>query len=582
MKRWLSALLALCLLIAAVPAAFSEAVSEAVDAPVAEVELDLDGIEAVLSEAPEAAEEAEAANGESAKTVGDWVNNNGRWYMYYSDGRPLNGIFEIHYGTNQDGTYCFGSDGAVLTGWQYWDKGKMWRFFDPVKDRYGYAGKEKVGWIKVGNAWYYSKGTNGGRLTGKQKIDGNYYFFAGNGILYIDCWVWDGSKWYHPSYQGNLLTGWHQIGGNRMYHFAEDGTMDADKWVLAGTSWYYVGETGEMCRNKWIPSGKDWYYVGGNGAMCTDEWIQSGKYWYYVGKTGKMVTGWQKIDGYWYIFRNDGVMLTGWINKDGYWYYLDPTGRMHTGWLKYKGEYYYMDPSTGRMTTYFRTIDKVTYYFGADGWMRTRWVYYKNDWYFFDANGAMHVGWLTDKGKTYFFRGSGVMVTGKQTIGGTVYYFDLSGALLGSDESATTIDLSTLMGVSKVELDVLAPQHGMTKTSQVSGTYPLIKYDSPDGSFGVSYCPKSLGGYLEWSCGLTSKAPKGVTIFGQNTQKTNQQIESYLESNGWRYDNGHLPPGAEGYRAVYTRKDSSGSWVFYIDSDDYSGKPYSIGLDFHR
>ena len=325
MKKWLAALLALCLMLSMVPAALAEEVSQAVDAPVAEVELELGEAEAVLPDAPQEAEPAEAEPAEAdepAASPSGWRQINNWWYMFENDGSPSQGYMSIIFNTNQDGTYFFGSNGAVLTGWQFDKVNSRWHFFDPDPDQYGYVGKEKSGWIwdKKSRHWYYCKGIYG-MLTGWQEIDGKWYNFKNNGVM-------------------------------RTY------------WQKIGSYWYYFGKDGAM-RTYWQNIDGYWYYFGKDGAMRT-YWQEIDGHWYYFGKDGAMRTGWQLIDGYWYYFKASGVMVTDWQKIDGKWYHFSATGAMQTGWLKLGGKWYYLG-SNGVMVTGRQTISGVYYYFDPNG-----------------------------------------------------------------------------------------------------------------------------------------------------------------------------------------------------------------------
>ena len=142
-------------------------------------------------------------------------------------------------------------------------------------------------------------------------------------------------------------------------------------------------------------TGNGWYYLDGK--------------WYYLIK-GAEQTGWQEIDGKWYYFNDSGEMQTGWIKSpgSGKWFYLRPSGAMATGWIKSpgSGKWFYLKPS-GAMATGWQKVNGKWYYLKESGAMSTGWVKVSGKWYYLNENGAMRTANLTYKGKVYRFNSSG-------------------------------------------------------------------------------------------------------------------------------------------------------------------------------
>ena len=198
--------------------------------------------------AGKALEKAKTYKASAAKKTG-WVNENGRYKYYGSDGKAYTGW---HWMTSQEGEKTdhwsyFGPDGCLRTGWQ-----KMGTSSNP-------DGKAKVHWS------YF--GPNGWLRTGWQKMgtsanpDGNakvhWSYFGPNGWLRTD-WQQmgtssnpDGNAKVHWSYfgpNGWLRTGWQTMGtaanpdGKNKVHksyFGDNGWLRTGKVYIGGKAYTF-------------------------------------------------------------------------------------------------------------------------------------------------------------------------------------------------------------------------------------------------------------------------------------------------------------------------------------------------------
>ena len=146
-------------------------------------------------------------------------------------------------------------------------------------------GKMKTGWLNDGNDLYYFYST-GEMATGLINL-GN------DSVYYLD-----------PS-QGNLVTGWKKIDGY-WYYFNKEAKGIREKGFM---------QTG------WLYDNGSWYYFYGNGQMATG-FINLGEgYYYYLDESdtssiGIMKTGWQKINGAWFYFNTSTDSgITGMMKK---------------------------------------------------------------------------------------------------------------------------------------------------------------------------------------------------------------------------------------------------------------------------
>ena len=137
-----------------------------------------------------------------------WFERFGKTY-FYEDGHKASGFTQISgdtYYFGYDGVmrtgralirgeyYYFSSDGVMQTGWQqpYPDldyKSDVWFYYDE-------NGVQQHYWITVDGETYWLDYYDG-RVTGLQSIDGNTYYFDGDGVLQTDCSVTiDGVEYY--------------------------------------------------------------------------------------------------------------------------------------------------------------------------------------------------------------------------------------------------------------------------------------------------------------------------------------------------------------------------------------------------
>ncbi len=332
-----------------------------------------------------------------------WQYAVGEWF-YVENGKPIQGEWK------QDGGswYYFNWEGKMVTGLL-----PIWKEGQDTSTTYAIDGITGAlttgGWAKLdkdGESWAYTN-ANGEVLTGWQNIGGQWYYFTDGWDNGHDAEYKAEAKWTQLGNRGYMATGATQIWNSdwtskHTYFFNEDGTWDnSPGWKVAES-----------------------VDVGGG---------EYGVEYHYYDNAGKEVTGWRVIDGDWYYFNEDGVMKNGWVKSGPNWYFMDPAkgGAMATdGWTEDIYEAWYYVDKNGNYKTGWLQDGNNWYYLKDDGSMAAKeWAKSGSDWYYMDENGAMATGWIQDKGNWYCLKSDGTMKTGWEGSGNTWYYLNADGTM---------------------------------------------------------------------------------------------------------------------------------------------------------
>ena len=305
----------------------------------------------------------------------------------------------------RDVYHFFDANGYMQTGIQTYDSRKY--YFEPsgnAPSQSSAFGRRQTGLITIsGSGTYYF---NPEMKTGWQSINGNYYYFASNGKMTTGWLTLSGKKYYFAA-SGVRLTGTQTISG-QIYYFNPE--MKTGVQTINGKK-YYFASTGVRQTGMQTIGGEKYYF---NPEMKTGWQTISGKK-YYFNSSGAMQTGWATINGSRYYFKSSGLVTTGWASIGGSKYYFNSSGVMKTGWLTIKKNKYYLNPSSGRM---------------AKGWTKVG----SKKYFFNTKSGAMKKGWLKYKKKKYYLNPkTGVMMTGMKKIGGSYYFFNKNNGAMKSN-----------------------------------------------------------------------------------------------------------------------------------------------------
>ena len=323
----------------------------------------------------------------------------------------------------RDVYHFFDANGFMQTGIQTYDNKKY--YFEPsgnAPSQSSAFGRRLTGLITIsGSGTYYF---NPEMKTGWQSINGNYYYFASNGKMTTGWLTLSGKKYYFNT-SGVRLTGTQTISG-KIYYFNPE--MKTGVQTINGKK-YYFAASGVRQTGLQTIGGKKYYF---NPEMKTGWQTISGKK-YYFNSSGAMQTGWATINGSRYYFKGSGLVTTGWASIGGSKYYFNSSGVMKTGWLTIKKKKYYLNPSSGRMAKGWTKVGSKKYFFNTkSGVMKKGWLKYKKKKYYLNPKtGVMMTGLKTiSKAKYFFNKKNGAMKqNGCEKISGKLYYFTGSGKM---------------------------------------------------------------------------------------------------------------------------------------------------------
>ena len=167
-------------------------------------------------------------------------------YYLDSDGKYVTNAF------TPDGYYC-GSDGAYVTN--CWVK---------VNGKYYYM--NATGTVTK-NAWVgsYCLGSDGAMLTNTYTPDG--YYVGSDGLWTPAKWIQSGNKWWYRHSDGSYTTNDFEEIGNQRYYFDSNGYM-VTGWQCISGQWYFFDSNGFYQTGEHFING-EYYYFNNQGIMQT-------------------------------------------------------------------------------------------------------------------------------------------------------------------------------------------------------------------------------------------------------------------------------------------------------------------------
>ena len=443
-------------------------------------------------------------------------------YYYGEDAKAYSGLHEI------DGIfYCFSDFGQVY-------KNQMVTTEDGENyycDEDGKATKvENNGWFEADGKYLYVKD---GRFLENcvEKIDGVYYGFNSNGIMYVDDYfdIWDSesqcSIYYRAKPDGSLYVNeWYTPEYRNPYYYGDEGKNYTGLNEVDGTL-YYFDYDGESYRNRSVTT-------------------EMGEL-YYCASTGKATKiekdGWLKADGK-YLYVKDGKFLKDCVEKIGDAYY----GFNYNGIMYADCQFSILDSESQRSIYYRAKADGSLY---VNEWYIPSNSY--EDSYYYGEGGKVYSGLHEINGIQYYFSDSGILYKnrGITTEDGELYYCDSNG-------KATKIEVD---GWFEADGKYLYVKDGKFLTSSVvqsNGVYYGFDYN------GIMYTDTT---FSSWS------SEDGVS----NYYRAKQDGSLYV--NEWYGDYTKYYYGEEG--KAYSGLKTVDGKQYYFDSDGEMRRNYCTSVD---
>jgi len=291
------------------------------------------------------------------------------------------------------------------------------------------------GWVKEGTNWYYYE--YGSKIcdTYCYYIEGEYYGFDANGVMYAGGWIQseEGDYYYYGSNGVMCRDGAYQIGG-KYYAFDWNGRMYKDTDVNFSAYDETLGY--------WTES---YYRAKSDGSLYVNEWYQAESGFYYYGSDAKQYrNGVYSIKGKYYAFEWNGIMYADTTfnmydeeAEKSFYYRATADGSLYTGgWLEIDGEYYYYNDKGQQYREGIYQINGKYYGFDWNGRMyddTTFWVYeYDEEGNFIGdylaraaKGGVVYVNTWYQEGETWCYYGAkGKAPNDFYKVGTTWYYFE--------------------------------------------------------------------------------------------------------------------------------------------------------------
>ena len=229
----------------------------------------------------------------------------------------------------------------------------------------------------------------GGELVQNQvlEIDGNYYGFDENGILYVnqsfnmyksDNGVDYVMACYRAKEDGSLYVNeWYtnQLGNH--YYYGQKGEGYSGLHEVDGKTYYF--SWGKVCTNQCVSENGKSYYCDPEGSVSDisgDGWHQVGDYYFYIKNGQHLSNTVEKIGESYYGFDYRGVMYA---NRDfSIWnfesqmssdYRAKEDGRLYANeWYTNEREVFYYYGEDGKAYSGLQEVDGIRYYFYPSGW----------------------------------------------------------------------------------------------------------------------------------------------------------------------------------------------------------------------
>ena len=300
----------------------------------------------------------------------------------------------------------------------------------------------------------------GGELVQNQvlEIDGNYYGFDENGILYVnqsfnmyksDNGVDYVMACYRAKEDGSLYVNeWYtnQLGNH--YYYGQKGEGYSGLHEVDGKTYYF--SWGEVCTNQCVSENGKSYYCDPEGYVSDisgDGWHQVGDYYFYI-KNGQYLSNTvEKIGNSYYGFDYRGVMYA---NRDfsiwnfesqmSSYYRAKEDGRLYANeWYTDEREVFYYYGEDGKAYSGLQEVDGIRYYFYPSGWRyQNEIVTADGKVYYCKTDGSaielQNNDWTKIDDQNLYVKDGQVLINCVEKIGDSYYGFNYIGVMYANED----------------------------------------------------------------------------------------------------------------------------------------------------
>ena len=262
-------------------------------------------------------------------------------------------------------------------------------FWHCIRCNKNFADEQGTKQITLTDGWRQDDDGNttyikGGELVQNQvlEIDGNYYGFDENGILYVN----QSFNMYKSDNGVDYVMA--------CYRAKEDGSLYVNEWYTNQLgNHYYYGQKGEGYSGLHEVDGKNYYFSWGK--VCTNQCVSENGKSYYCDPEGYVSDisgdGWHQVGDY-YFYIKKGQHLSNTVEKTGNSYYgFDYRGVM------YANRDFSIWNFESQMSSYYRAKEDGRLY--ANEWYTDEWEVF----YYYGEDGKAYSGLHEIDGKQYCF-----------------------------------------------------------------------------------------------------------------------------------------------------------------------------------
>lgn len=166
-------------------------------------------------------------------------------------------------------------------------------------------------------------------------------------------WQTKDGKTYYSDANGKKVSGWNKIEGNYYYFDTKTNALHKEELITTGNNLYYVDEDGVRVIGDWVTHKGKTYYMSAKGGVALKGQKKIGDKYYRFNKTsGIMYKNRRVLDsrGDIYYYGSDGARYENGFYKiaikgtEKTFYFRD--GKAHKGWLTLDGKKYYFYKGT--------------------------------------------------------------------------------------------------------------------------------------------------------------------------------------------------------------------------------------------